>query len=76
MKRRDLIRAIKGFGCILERHGARHDWWRNPATGEAQPVPRHTEVKEHLARHIIRTLANPSGNDPATCAPGTPNSDG
>ena len=31
----------------------------NPATGKKQPVPRHTEVDEHLARHIRRVLGVP-----------------
>ena len=59
MKRVDLIRVIEGWGCELVRHGARHDWYRNPATGVAQPVPRHREIKEPLARRIIRMLSNP-----------------
>jgi mRNA interferase HicA len=61
MKRRDLIRTIEGFGCELIRHGARHDWYRNPVTGAAQPVPRHREIKEHLARDIIDFLRTPPG---------------
>ena len=59
MKRVDLIRVIEGWGCELVRHGARHDWYRNPATGVAQPVPRHREIKEPLARRIIRMLNHP-----------------
>ena len=66
MKRLDLIRAIERFGCELIRHGAKHDWYRNPLTGVSQPVPRHREIKEHMARHIIRQLENPSdGGDSA-----------
>ena len=26
MKRLDLIKMIEGLGCIMVRHGARHDW--------------------------------------------------
>lgn len=58
MKRVDLIRTIEGFGCVLIRHGAKHDWYRNPNTGVSQPIPRHREIKENLARHIIRKLRN------------------
>jgi hypothetical protein len=58
MKRVDLIREIEGFGCVLIRHGAKHDWYRNPNTGVSQPVPRHREINEHLARRIIRALSN------------------
>jgi hypothetical protein len=60
MKRVDLIKKIEGFGCQLVRHGAKHDWYQNPTTQIAQPVPRHREIQEHLARHIIRILKNPS----------------
>ncbi|HUL29304.1 MAG TPA: type II toxin-antitoxin system HicA family toxin [Thermodesulfobacteriota bacterium] len=56
MKRKELIRQIEKMGCIFIRPGARHDWYQNPRTGFCQPVPRHTEVKDHLARHILRKL--------------------
>ena len=59
MKRLDLIKTIEGFGCVLVRHGGKHDWYRNPATGISQPVPRHREIKEGLARHIIKMLSHP-----------------
>jgi predicted RNA binding protein YcfA (HicA-like mRNA interferase family) len=58
MKRDDLIRRIGKNGCVLIRHGARHDWYRNPRTGACQPVPRHREINEYLAKHIIRKLAD------------------
>ena len=58
MKRVDLVKTIERFGCALVRHGAKHDWYRNPSTGVSQPVPRHREIKESLARHIIRMLRN------------------
>jgi mRNA interferase HicA len=57
MKRVDLIRQIEQSGCVLLRHGGKHDWYQNPKTGMCQPVPRHREIKEHLARHILRKLA-------------------
>lgn len=57
MKRRDLIRKIEGSGAKLIRHGGKHDWYQNPTTKIAQPVPRHSEIKEHLARHILRMLS-------------------
>lgn len=58
MKRVDLVRAIEAMGCELVRHGGKHDWYRNPATGVSQPVPRHREIKEPLARRILRMLAD------------------
>jgi hypothetical protein len=56
MKRVDLIREIEKRGCIFLRHGGKHDWYHNPRTRVSQPVPRHREIKDHLARHIIRKL--------------------
>ena len=56
MKRRDLIKHIEKMGCILIRHGGKHDWYQNPKTKTSQPVPRHNEIKEYLAKHIIRML--------------------
>jgi len=29
VKRADLIRTLEGMGCVLIRHGAKHDWYRN-----------------------------------------------
>jgi len=34
-----------------------HDWYRNPKNGISQPAPRHTEVNETLAKHILKKLA-------------------
>lgn len=65
MKRTDLLRLIESFGCILIRHGARHDWYRNPETGVSQPVPRHREIGEPLAKHIIKFLKPPDASNEA-----------
>ena len=56
MKRVELIKSLQELGCELMRHGAKHDWYRNPHTGVCQPVPRHREINEHLARHILQKL--------------------
>jgi mRNA interferase HicA len=59
MKRKDLIKQIESLGCSLVRHGAKHDWYMNPETKKSQPVPRHNEINENLARHIIKMLSKP-----------------
>lgn len=59
MKPVDVIQTIEGAGAELVRHGAKHDWYRNPVTGVSQPVPRHREISEPLARRIIRMLGTP-----------------
>ncbi len=57
MKRIDLIRILEQKGCVLIRHGAKHDWYLNANLKIAQPIPRHREIKESLARHIIKILS-------------------
>jgi mRNA interferase HicA len=56
MKRKQLIKKLVSAGCTLVRHGGRHDLYKNPATGERQPVPRHDEIDEILAKHILKEL--------------------
>lgn len=56
MKRKDLIKRLTDSVCILFRHGSRHDLYKNPTTGRKQPVPRHNEIDENLAKHIIKEL--------------------
>jgi predicted RNA binding protein YcfA (HicA-like mRNA interferase family) len=56
MKRKDLVRILEEMGCLLVRHGRKHDWYTNPQTRTSQPVPRHVEINERLAQHIIKKL--------------------
>ena len=57
MKRRDLIRAVEAGGALFLRHGGKHDWYQNPTTKICQPIPRHTEINEHLAKSILKKLS-------------------
>ncbi|MDI6803153.1 MAG: type II toxin-antitoxin system HicA family toxin [Bacteroidota bacterium] len=56
MKRKELVKKIERMDCIFIRHGSKHDWYQNPRTKLSQPVPRHTEIKETLAKHILKML--------------------
>ena len=58
MKRLDLINRIREAGAVFIRHGGKHDWYQNPLTLATQPVPRHREINEMLARSIIKKLSN------------------
>lgn len=58
MKRRDLVRQLETAGCVLLRHGAKHDIYHHSATGRSEPVPRHREINEILAKKIIRSLTS------------------
>lgn len=48
MKCRDLIRELENMGCILIRHGGKHDWYQNPETKMSQPVPLHKEIVDEI----------------------------
>jgi mRNA interferase HicA len=55
MKRRELEEALRKLGWSFLRHGAKHDVWTK---GEHQePIPRHAEINEKLARAILRRAA-------------------
>ena len=56
MKRSELMRQLLQQGCVLLRHGGRHDVYLNPITGQKQPVPRHNEIDDDLAKHIKKFL--------------------
>ncbi len=57
MKRRDLVAELERGGCTLQRHGAKHDIYHQPMTGRSEPVPRHRELNEFLAKKILKSLA-------------------
>ena len=57
MKRLDLERALRMAGCYLKREGASHSLWINPRTGIVEALPRHTEIKEPLARKIPKNMS-------------------
>ncbi len=59
MKRRDLVAGLEEAGCTLLRHGAKHDIYHNPKIGKSEPVPRHREINELLAKKILKSLAPP-----------------
>jgi mRNA interferase HicA len=57
MKRRELLAHRQQQGCRLLREGGSRSIWINPATLRKEAVPRHHEVKRHLARSICRNLS-------------------
>ncbi|MGH2413499.1 MAG: type II toxin-antitoxin system HicA family toxin [Microcystaceae cyanobacterium] len=59
MKRNELLKHLRQHGCILKREGASHSLWMNPQTGAIEAIPRHTEIKNLLARKICRGLSIP-----------------
>ncbi len=59
MKRNALLQFLRFHGCYLKREGGAHSLWTNPATGQTEAVPRHTEIADLLARKICRGLSLP-----------------
>ena len=52
MKRKKIENGLKELGWRLLRHGGNQDIWTN---GERQePIPRHNDINEKLARSILR----------------------
>jgi len=58
MKRDLLIKTVTSGGAVFVRHGGRHDWYKNIQTGMQQPIPRHNDINEILAKSIIKKLSN------------------
>jgi predicted RNA binding protein YcfA (HicA-like mRNA interferase family) len=56
MKKRDLERHLAEHGCQFLREGGSHSIWINPLTGHKEAIPRHNEIKKHLARKICRAM--------------------
>ena len=56
MKRKELVRFLEKQGCVLLRPGSNHDIYYNPVTNKKQPVPRHIEIDNALAKHIEKYL--------------------
>lgn len=59
MKRRDGAYA-RGDGLCPNQTRGKHDWYTNPMTKQSQPVPRHNEINEQLAKSIIKKLKSQS----------------
>ncbi len=52
MKQRDLVKKLEKAGFRLVRHGGDHDIYQRG--DDEEQVPRHKEINELLAKHIIR----------------------
>jgi mRNA interferase HicA len=56
MKRRDLEQRLRIAGCYMKREGASHSLWINPKNGAIEAVSRHIDIKEPLAKKILKNL--------------------
>jgi len=65
MKRHELLRHLRLYGCILKREGTRHSLYMNPANGVVETIPRHVEIDNRLARKICNRLQIPDPGQPS-----------
>jgi len=56
VKRADLEKKLRIAGCYLKRQGRSHSLWINHKTGVIEAIPRHREIKEPLAKKILKAL--------------------
>jgi mRNA interferase HicA len=56
MKRNILEKKLRKAGCYLKREGASHSLWINPKSGNIEAVPRHSDIKEHLSKKILKNM--------------------
>ena len=56
MKPKELEKKLRKASCYLKREGASHSLWINPQTRVVEAIPRHTEIKEFLAKKILKSL--------------------
>ena len=56
MKRSELIKILKKYGCYIIREGANHEVWHSEITGHDFPVWRHVgrEIPNGTLRNIFR----------------------
>lgn len=63
MKYRELIKKLKAMGWFLKRQGGNHEIWSNGEHDE--PVPRHREINERLAKKILKKAKTHPGDGDA-----------
>jgi len=59
MKRKELFKYLRSHGCEFLREGGRHSWWHNPKLNKRSAIPRHSEIKDILAKKICKDLGLP-----------------
>jgi len=59
MKRKELLKYLRSQGCEFIREGGRHSWWYNPTLNRRSAIPRHSEIRDILAKKICKDLGIP-----------------
>lgn len=56
MKRKELLKHLNYYGCILVRDGRKHSIFENQTNDKHAPVPRHPELKDLICIEICKEL--------------------
>jgi len=56
MKKRDLEKKLSCLGWWFKREGGDHEIWTNGE--DTEPIPRHREINEILAKKIIQVATS------------------
>jgi len=56
MKRKEFLKYLRSQGCECLREGSKHSWWYNPILNKRSAIPRHSEIKDILAKKICVDL--------------------
>ncbi len=56
MKRVKFLKYLRKNDCYLLREGGKHSWYHNEANNRRSAVPRHSEIKDILAKKICKDL--------------------
>ena len=64
MRRRDLIRHLRQYGCRFVREGGDHSIWENPLIRRRAAIPRHRQFGLYTARSICQQLGVPPVGNP------------
>ena len=59
MKRRALLKHLRGQYCEFLREGSRHTVYVNRDAQRSSTVPRNTEIPDNLAKKICKDLGVP-----------------
>jgi predicted RNA binding protein YcfA (HicA-like mRNA interferase family) len=62
MKRNELIQKLGLQGAVFDRHGGKHDVYRQPRTNKEAAIPRHNEINEFTAKAILKKLSQTNEN--------------
>ncbi len=59
MKRIDLVKHLRAYGCVFIREGKAHSIFFNPDIGRVTSIPRHKEINAFTGKKICRDLGVP-----------------